>query len=197
MTANNPEALRYILQEDLYLLEQDKIAYLNREPQQEEQQVTTPEAAPVVTTPVAAVPQPVSAPPQPVIETPKVVYKYLGQNKKHLLILVNYQHEEYIAEAHLKALESTLVRKGSALDDAVVLNMAKYPVSTYNDLLTEFKPERILVLGANATPGGLTGTVLNQSVNLGGKMVLYTYSFDEMMGNKDKTRTFWEQMKNL
>jgi len=200
MIASNPEALRYILQEDLYLLQSEEDQYLqNEEDAVPELRVTAEEPVQAPVNTPAPPPQPIAATPklQPVAETPKVVYKYLGQNKKGFLILVNYPGAENIVEPHLKALESTLVRKGSALDDTVVLNLAKYPTASYTDLLTEFKPEKILLLGEAAIPAGLNGAALNQIVSVGGKPVLYSYGFDEMMGNKDKTRAFWEQMKNL
>lgn len=200
MIASNPEALRYILQEDLYLLQSEKDQYLQKEEDAvPELRVTAEEPVHAPVNTPAPPPQPITAIPklQAVAETQKVVYKYLGQNKKGFLILVNYTNAEHIAEPHLKALESTLVRKGSGLDDTVVLNLAKYPAVTYADLINEFKPEKILLLGAGAIPTGLSGVALNQIVNIGDKQVLYSYGFAEMMGNKDKTRAFWEQMKNL
>jgi hypothetical protein len=91
----DPNALRFILQDDLYLLEEDKHNYNN---------VTAP---------------------HPQIETPQVNFNYLGANKKNFLILVNYPEHEFIAEDHLTALESILNRKGHSRDDVAIFNIAK------------------------------------------------------------------------
>ena len=95
MKVEDPNALRFILQDDIYLLDEDK-----RDDNQ---------------TPAL----------QPQIETPQVSFNYLGTNKKNFLILVNYQGHEFIPDDHLAALESVLTRKGYSRDDVVILNTAK------------------------------------------------------------------------
>ncbi len=95
MKVEDPNALRFILQDDLYLLEEDKHNYNN------------------VTAPLLQ------------IETPQVNFNYLGANKKNFLILVNYPEHEFIAEDHLTALESILNRKGYSREDVAIFNIAK------------------------------------------------------------------------
>jgi hypothetical protein len=87
-------ALRFILQDDLYLLEKDK-SYYNT-----------------------------ILKPQPAIETPQIKFNYLGTNKKNFLILVNYPDHELMADEHLTALESVLNRKGHSREDVAILNLA-------------------------------------------------------------------------
>jgi hypothetical protein len=91
----DPNALRFILQDDIYLLEEDK-RYDNHIPK-----------------------------PQPEIETPPLNFNYLGANKKNFLILVNYPEHEFIAADHLTALESVLGRKDHIRDDVAIFNTAK------------------------------------------------------------------------
>lgn len=95
MKVEDPNALRFILQDDVYLLEADKLNY---------------NSIPI---------------PQPEIETPLVNFNYLGSNKKNFLILVHYAHQEIIAEEHLSALESVLNRIGHNREDVAILNTAK------------------------------------------------------------------------
>ena len=95
MKVEDPNALRFILQDDIYLLDEDK-----------RHQIQTP-----------------ISPLQ--VETPQVNFNYLGANKKNFLILVHYPGHEFISDDHLAALESVLTRKGYSRDDVVILNMAK------------------------------------------------------------------------
>jgi hypothetical protein len=88
-------ALRYILQDELYLLDEDK----NRH---------------------AAID--ISA---PATQTPAPAFNYLGSNKKNFLILVAYNDHEFMQDDHLAALESVMGRKGHTRDDAAILNLAK------------------------------------------------------------------------
>jgi hypothetical protein len=91
----DPNALRFILQDDVYLLEEDRPQY-NTAPK-----------------------------PLPVVETPPVNFNYLGSNKKNFLILVYYPGHEHIADDHLAALESVLGRKSHNRDDVAIVNIAK------------------------------------------------------------------------
>jgi hypothetical protein len=90
-----PNALRFILQDDLYLLEEDKLSY---------------NSVPAL---------------QPKIETPQQNFNYLGANKKNFLILAYYPDHEFIHADHLTALESVLTRIGHHRDDVAILNIAK------------------------------------------------------------------------
>ena len=95
MRVEYPNALRFILQDDIYLLEEDKHDN-NHIPK-----------------------------PQPEIETPPLNFNYLGANKKNFLILVHYPEHEFIAGDHLIALESVLGRKDHTRDDVAIFNTAK------------------------------------------------------------------------
>lgn len=189
MATDNPALLHYFLQDDLYLLNEDKNVY-NGEPKQ----TITPQAEAHIPS-VAETPAAPLTPSVP--ETPKPDFKYLGSNKKRFLILVNYATDEYMAEAHLKALESTLGRKTLAVDDVAILNTARYTANNHQDFIAFFSPEKLLILGAAAVPAGLSSPQLNAIQQLETRLQLFTHSFDEMLADRDKAKAFWEQMKNL
>ena len=95
MKVEDTNALRFILQDEIYLLDEDKSLYSG-----------TPKS-------------------QPEVQTPQPVFNYLGANKKNFLILVNYDEHEFIKDEHLVALEAVLGRIGHNRDDVAVLNLAK------------------------------------------------------------------------
>jgi len=92
-------ALRFILQDEIYLLDEDKPLYTG-----------TPKAPPE-------------------IQTPQAVFNYLGANKKNFLILVSYSEHEFIKHEHLTALEAVLGRIGYNREDVAIFNQAKHDSS--------------------------------------------------------------------
>ncbi|WCT11830.1 hypothetical protein [Mucilaginibacter jinjuensis] len=189
MAPDNPALLHYFLQDDLYLLNEDKNAY-NGESKQVFTSPAEAEILPVTQAPAVPVTTPVP-------ETPKPNFKYLGGNKKQFLILVNYIADEHMAEAHLKALESTLGRKTLAIDDVAILNTATYTANNHHDFIAFFSPAKLLILGTPAIPAGLVSPQLNVIQQVENRLQLFTHSFDEMLADRDKAKAFWEQMKNL
>jgi hypothetical protein len=182
MRAENPAALRFIFQDDIYLLQNDKT-----------------HAEKIINAPVAeTTPEPVvETLAEPIVETPAIQFNYLGGHKKKFLIVVHYPDHQFIADAHLTALESILNRKEYGIDDVAILNIATAPVTDAEELLAYFNPEKLLILGKGSLPAQLAPLVLNQPKQLANCMALYSFSFDDMMSSTENKKTFWEQMKTL
>jgi hypothetical protein len=172
----NPIALHFIMQDELFFLKEDR----------EKQDSLAPVMAIIEEeTPVAVV-----------TAEPKPDFTYTGK-KGGLLILVHYTGQEFIHEIHLSALENILKRRNLAIADVAILNMAKNTGTDFESLVDYFSPQKILVLGEQSLPKGIPGLNLNQPKQTGNTNLLYSFSFDEMMDNPDNKRTFWEQMKNF
>lgn len=170
MKVEDPNALRFILEDELYLLEGDKPNYIT-----DNHRAATLE---------------------PQIETPQINFNYLGANKKNFLVLVNYPSHEFIADDHLAALESVLSRKGHTRDDVAILNTAKNEAA-YELLKAHFAPKTLLILGQESIPAGIKQTQFNRFENHDDLNILYTFSFNAMMTSVDNKKAFWEQMKTL
>jgi len=174
MKVDNPNAYRFIMQDEIYLLEQDKV----NKPQ--------PAARAVAQAPAIEV------------KTPHVEFNYMGKNNKNFTILVNYANEEFIPATHLTALENIIKRKDLSLDDIAILNTHTYHPIKLEQINGLLKPARLLVLGSKALPAGMSVPELNVAAKgPDGLMILYSFSFDEMMDNTENKKTFWEQMKKL
>jgi len=167
------QALRFILQDEIYLLNEDKLNYANPD----NQQVPTPQ-------------------PQPETVTHKPVFNYLGANKKHFLILTHYPNTDFIADDHLAALEAVLGRKNHSREDVAILNIAKNN-SEFAELIDHFRPQTILILGQQAIPAGISQPKFNQVERRDDITLLYTFAFDAMMSNVENKKAFWEQVKSL
>ncbi|MDB5009879.1 MAG: hypothetical protein JWQ06_668 [Mucilaginibacter sp.] len=165
MNVENPAALRFIIDNDLYLLDKDKTF------------------AAVSTATVA--------------KTPVIDFKYLGNNKKSFLILVHYSNKEFIDDEHLTALQNILKRKELNMDDVVIMNMAAYADLTFEQVITYFKPQKLLIMGKHALPQNIQTLLLNQPGQLDDCRSLFSFSFDEMMSSTENKKAFWDQMKTL
>ena len=166
MKIETPAALRFIIQDDIYLLPADKT-------------------------------EPVSKPAETILKTPKIDFNYLGKNNKKFLVVTHYTGHEFIADAHLTALESILKRKDYALKDVAIFNLANHVQADTEQLKNYFNPQKILFLGKNALPANIEELAFNQPKTIAGIMVLYSFSFDDMMDDVANKKAFWEQMKTL
>jgi DNA polymerase III psi subunit len=202
MKVDNPQAFRFIMQDEIYLLDKDK-GVKNTPPANDipvdETQPVVELSPPVIEQPV---PEQITVTPEPqtpnlIVKTPETTFNYLGKNNKNFLVLVNYANEEYIAAAHLIALESILKRKDLNIDDVAILNVHKYAPLKLAILSEYFKPTRLVIMGKDSLPEGIGNLPLNQPLQGKKTHVLYSFSFDEMMSSNDNKKTFWEQMKTL
>jgi len=175
----NPAALRFIMQDEIYLLNKDKMLY------PADEAPLTIEAPQTVETSVI------------IEETLPVSFNYLGGHKKNFLVIVHYNEPEFIDEKHLTALESILKRLEFSLDDVAILNRANYADAPFEILTDFFKPKKLLLLGKNALPAGIMPLTLNTPRQLNNFNALYSFSFDEMMDSNENKKAFWEQMKQL
>jgi len=171
----HPNALRFILQDEIYLLDEDKNYYKPGTSNHPDQHFN----------------------PGTEVETKQVNFNYLGANKKNFLIVVNYPEDEFMHQHHLTALESVLTRKGYNRDDVAILNMARHASADHEQLTSFFEPKIMVLLGKGSIPVGIEHPQFNMPFNNNGLSLLYTFSFDEMMTNNDNKKAFWEQMKAL
>lgn len=174
MMVENTLALQYIFTDNVYLLPQEKPLF---------------NSPPVIETG-----QPDTA--QPVLP-PVITFNYTGGYQKKFLVLVHYPDHETMEQAHLSAFESTIKRKELSLDDVAILNLHRHAESGFQAIIAYFNPQKLLILGQKALPHELTSPPLNQLAKLDNCDTLYSFSFGEMMGNKNNTKAFWEQMKIL
>jgi hypothetical protein len=173
MKIEHPNALRFLLESDIYLLPEDRT---------------------VTTTTTADEPTAVKNE-----QVKPLTFKYLGKNLRNFLIVTDYPGIDFIEEAHLSALYNSLQKKQDSMhpDDVAIFNYNSAVDSKKEDLLAYFKPGCILFLGIDPQKLGWKQLTLNTPDQQDGTAVLYTYSFNEMLGNKEKTIAFWNPMKNF
>ncbi|MDT3403310.1 hypothetical protein [Mucilaginibacter terrae] len=201
--------LSYFLQEEIFLLKADKPLYQNAQQHAEIteqiQETPTDQPVPVSTAPLATIPAPATAtisiaPATPAISTtptPAITFNYSGGYQKKFLVLVHYPAADFMAADHLAALNGTLTRINYTPDDIAIVNMAKAEIKEWAAISKFFVPQKVLLLGTKAMPAAIPALNINTIQNVGTTAALYTFGFDEMMGNKDNTRIFWNLIKTF
>ncbi|MES2275592.1 MAG: hypothetical protein V4592_06195 [Bacteroidota bacterium] len=213
MIAENPLALSYILPADVYLLAGERAELAIDAPLPEVQEATPviqaeepvitytePAIIPVIQAEENTIPQmpSIAAPVAPIaIQTPVAAFNYAGGYQQKFLVIVHYPNHNLMEPAHQAALESTIKRKELSIEDVAIFNIGKYPGTDIKAIGRFFKPKRMLLLGKDTFPAGMATPVFNELTMLGTCQLLSSYSFGEMMGNKENTKAFWEQMKML
>jgi hypothetical protein len=175
----NATALHFIMQDDIFLLNQDRQIYS--------------EVAELAELPAKQAQAELVIP----VQTKQPEFNYLGGNKKNFLITVHYPGIDFMADSHLAALQNTLKRLGFELDDVAILNLAAHVEVDHEMIISYFSPQKMLLMGKNALPANMPLLKLNEQQINSNYKALFTFSFDEMMDSNDYKKIFWEQMKLL
>ena len=174
LKSTNPLALRYLITEDLYLLDDIPVT----------EHLKTEAAQPVE-----------NAPETPVKEFNG--FDYLGENNKYFLLVVNEPSHKTMLPKELEALQSILSAKKMELKDVALLNLNNYPGATFVQMKSFFVCSKIVLFGISPQQIQLHSIPLNTPTDIQGTKILSTFSFSEMMDNLDKKKAFWAEMKGL
>jgi hypothetical protein len=78
-------------------------------------------------------------------------WKYLGENKKSILLVVRYTNTTYLPDEQLNFLISILGACKLSLADVAILNLANTPAGSYNSVWEQFKSRITLLFGITPT----------------------------------------------
>lgn len=170
LKTTHPLALQYLLTEEMYALPNDSA-------------IAAVEVLPV-------------APVAEVADDP-AYFEYLGGNNKYMLIIINEASCQNMQPKQLESLLSILNAKKLSMDDVAILNFYKYPNAKFTALKQFFACSSIVLFGINPAQIDIGGVQANQISVHEHTKILATFSFDEMMANTDKKRSFWNEMKKL
>ncbi|MFT4022624.1 MAG: hypothetical protein QM664_02425 [Flavihumibacter sp.] len=82
---------------------------------------------------------------------PSSILPFLGENKKHITILVHYPQHTYLPDEAFGFLGNILTACQLSAKDAAIINMAKQPAA-YADLLNQLRPRHLICFGPGARP---------------------------------------------
>ncbi len=125
----------------------------------------------------------------------KPSYKYLGENNKYVLILLNDPESEFINQTDLIFLLKILAAKQLELKDIAIVNLAYYPSASFENLKDFFACNKILTFGINPAVVNIHGLKANQVLEHQGVKFLGTWSLRQMVNDDNKKKTYWSLLK--
>ena len=84
--------------------------------------------------------------------------KYLGENKKNILIIVDFADATFLPDKELSFLTNMLTACKLSLADVVILNINKSREKNYKELISTFKSRIVFLFGIEPVSFGLPVT---------------------------------------
>ena len=81
--------------------------------------------------------------------------KYLGENKKNILVIVDYTAVMFLPDEELSFLTNMLTACKLSLADVVIVNINKYKEKNYKELISNFKSRIVFLFGIEPVSFGL------------------------------------------
>ena len=140
--------------------------------------------------------QPISA--EPVKDKKNDKWKYLGNNRKNILIIVNDESVVHISDNELVLLTTMLSACHLSLDDVIILNRKNHPEAGYKELLAHFRSRIIFLFDIEPLELGLPVSFPHfQPQNFSGQTYLFSPSLKDLEQDKLLKSRLWLCLKRI
>lgn len=82
-------------------------------------------------------------------------WKFLGENKKKVLVVVSHTNAVHIPDKELSFLTKLLAACSLSLGDVAILNFKQYGAADFNEIINHFKPKTVLLFGVEPGEFGM------------------------------------------
>lgn len=123
---------------------------------------------------------------------------YLGNNKKHVVILVNYPNAVYLPDAQLNFLTNILTACKLSLDDIAIINMQQMGAVGFKELFKAVPAKSVLLF--NVIPEAIALPInfpLFQVQSFDGISYLTAPALTEIEKDKSLKTELWTSLKKL
>ena len=125
-------------------------------------------------------------------------WKFLGENKKNILIIVNYQNAVYLPDKDLSFLTKLLMACSLNLGDVAVINIHNYPGLNFNDPVSNFQCKNVFLFGVGPETIGMPVLFPHfQIQNFKNCAYLFTPALQELESDKLLKSKFWVCLKKI
>lgn len=119
-------------------------------------------------------------------------WKYLGDNKKNILIIVNYNEAAYLPDDHLTLLTNILAACKICLGDVAIFNLKQRENPAYKEIVNHFKCRIVLLFDVAPLAFGLPIQFPHFQVQLFNKCTyLLSPSLEELERDKNLKKKLW------
>lgn len=129
--------------------------------------------------------------------TPTATRRFLGENKKNVLVIVSYTDAVFVPDNALQFFTTMLTACKLSLADVAIVNLAQHPAS-YKELINELKSKSALLFNIEPSAFGLPMNFPHfQSQSFAGCNFLYAPSLDDLENDKVLKGKLWTSLKKL
>ncbi len=205
LQTNDLIALSLLLNEEIYLIDGDQSKIIDdtaTEPQQTKE--TIKEKVQVVGEQTEKYNNKIEETTDPVIlkiqtktDVVKQDYKYLGENNKYVLIIVNESNFDFLNKKDLAFLTKILSAKKLDISDVAIVNLAKYSHLDFKDLKLFFGFSKLITFGINPKILNVEGSVPNKKFMFKDVAILGTWDLFKLDEDVKKKTIFWNELKTF
>ena len=132
------------------------------------------------------------------ISPSNVKLKYLGNNEKNILIIVEYNNAVHLPDEQLNFLTNMLAACKLGIGDTAIVNINKNSQMTYKESLDFFKSKIILLFGVEPSAFGLPVNFPHFQVQtFSGKTYLFTPALDDVEKDKVIKSKVWVCLRRI
>jgi len=125
-------------------------------------------------------------------------FRFLGNNKKRILIAVACQGKAYLPDDDLAFLTKMLTACKLGLDDVAIVNTSHYPGTAAPEYLARFNSEVVFLFGPDPAAFGLPMAFPQFQVqSYAGTTFLYTPPLGQMSGDELLKSKLWLSLKRI
>ncbi|RYY56214.1 MAG: hypothetical protein EOO09_07520 [Chitinophagaceae bacterium] len=125
-------------------------------------------------------------------------WKFLGNNKKRVLVVVDYAGTAYLPDEELNFLTRMLTACKFGLDDVAIVNSAHYPGEKSAAYLRQFGSTQVLLFGRDPAAFGLPMSFpVFQVQTFAGTAFLSAPPLGAMMEDKELKGQLWTSLKRM
>jgi hypothetical protein len=183
------QALRLFFTDDIYLVTEPEVLR-NREMQAE----TVGEVPKAVTVP--AEPEAQEAPPAR-LTTAAPAFKFLGNNQRNILILVNDKENDVSDEKGRELLRKIVKSVSLTANDFALLNYAGYTDISLAQLQAHFSSVIVFAFGVSPQQLGLGGHPENTVVTEGKVKLIFSAELRKLEEDQNGKKVLWGSLKQL
>jgi DNA polymerase III psi subunit len=172
------QALRLFFTDDIYLVSEPQA--LQESPAQEQIEQKKEE-----------VPLPILS------EAPATVYKFLGNNKRNILILVNDAQNEVSDEKGRELLRKIVKSVNLTAGDFALLNYAAYKNTSMEQLQLHFSCVVVFAFGVSAVELGLNDQPQNSIISHGAVRMIFSAELRQLEQDPGAKKSLWGSLQQL
>ena len=125
-------------------------------------------------------------------------WKWLGENQKNVLIIVNYPDAVHLPDHDLDFLTGILGACKLSMADVAIINHTNHPDASYKELVVFFKSKIVLLIAVEPASFGLPMSFPHFQIQpFAGNSFLFSPSLKELENDKILKSKLWVCLKRL